>query len=165
LTLFILYTTTITTMTTINMDFGKIGDTSNEENITSLIYKRCLPWLNTKEIYLIPNGNYNSPQSIKLPELEQQEIREKLDKQTLFNIETIVQLIPKIKEYMIPRKYYNYKISSYGLKHIFERSMHTYCTNGEFILAMMIAGFIPKFSRSNSNIKTVNPYFKAKLKK
>lgn len=52
-----------------------------------------------------------------------------------------------------------YSISSYGLKHDFERDTGIYVSNGEFKGAMLTAGFKPV------NANELNWYFKIKLKK
>lgn len=46
----------------------------------------------------------------------------------------------------------NHRHSSYGLKHIYERVTGEYTTNGQFITAMLLAGF-------TAQMEGFNPYF------
>lgn len=57
------------------------------------------------------------------------------------NRETVELLRPEIKKYFAKIKSVNRNHSSYGLKHIVERHLGTYVSNGELIYAMHLEGY------------------------
>lgn len=59
-------------------------------------------------------------------------------------------LLTWIQERLAPYeiKSYNPNLSSYGLKHMFEREKDIYLTNGEYKGAMLSAGYVPKDENS-----------------
>ena len=57
------------------------------------------------------------------------------------NNKTIEQLRPVIKKHFSPAKTVYKGSSSYGLKHIAERHLDNYVSNGEFIYAMHMEGY------------------------
>jgi hypothetical protein len=87
------------------------------------------------------------------------------DKETQWNFKRV----EVMKEYIlnnwisVPPRSRKYTRSSYGLKHVLEESNWTedqdkYVANGEFILAMMCAGYMPGFQGLFSD--SPNCYFK-----
>ena len=82
-------------------------------------------------------------------------------KDTEFRVKQLASIIPLIIK---PRKTTNKKQTSYGMKHMFSHLLHDYCknnhsyiTNGEFIYAMITAGYQPIRCSDTSP----NCYFKA----
>lgn len=78
-------------------------------------------------------------------------------------IEELGWLIHFIRKHFQKQEYFNYKCSSYGLKHLVERCFKNkiHVSNGEFIAAMMLCGYRYKKVSDNSpncrfNIKKVN---------
>jgi hypothetical protein len=57
-----------------------------------------------------------------------------------------------IAEHWAPRKTLNTWHTSYGLKHVYEAAAGQYVTNGQFIVAMLLAGFTARMDH-------LNPYF------
>ena len=53
------------------------------------------------------------------------------------------ELLDWIERRMLPRKYMNYRHTSYGLKHIYQHESGNYVSNGQFKGAMITAGFVP----------------------
>ncbi len=70
-----------------------------------------------------------------------QDFTEDFDSSIFENNETIELLRPEIKKYFTKIKTANRNHSSYGLKHIAERHIGTYVSNGEFIYAMHLEGY------------------------
>jgi len=87
----------------------------------------------------------------ELPNEESQEVK----------IEELDDIIDFINTYFNMIKNINTKHSSYGLKHILERLMNKYISNGELITAMIICGYKYKRYRPNGlnchfNVGNVN---------
>lgn len=70
-----------------------------------------------------------------------QNFTEDFDSSIFENNETIELLRPEIKKYFAKIKTANKNHSSYGLKHIAERHIGTYVSNGELIYAMHLEGY------------------------
>ena len=67
-----------------------------------------------------------------------------------------------IRTRLTPRKSYNRKHSSYGLKHLFEED-NFYVTNGAFKGAMFASGYVPEFAQDTNwvfAISETSPAFK-----
>ena len=53
----------------------------------------------------------------------------------------IARLMQWIDQWLYPRRTINHQANSYYLKHLAERGISTYCSNGEFICAALLAGY------------------------
>lgn len=80
---------------------------------------------------------------------------ETFDKAPFVNNKIVTQIRPILAQYFQKTKTFYTGISSYGLKHIVERHIGLYVTNGELIYAMAMEGFEFKPNRINCyfNIK------------
>ncbi len=73
--------------------------------------------------------------------------RRRNEKGNKFNLDTqpaedqVTRCVEWLQLFATPRKTVNYKIGSYGLKHVVERWAGTYITNGAFLLAAHRAGY------------------------
>lgn len=116
----------------------------DHETIKKLIYSNFLPRLRKDGVILTQGGQYTvglNGYTQYMFDKDQAETKA----QTMFCIDDIIKVLGPIKEHMMPKKKYNINITSYGLKHKFER-VSSYISNGDFILAMMVCGFYPLFT-------------------
>ena len=107
----------------------------DHDAIKKRIYGEFLPLLREDGVNLTEGGHYIVGQNSYTQEMFDQD-QAKIEAQTLFCIDDIIKVIGIIKKHMKPRKTYNTKITSYGLKHKFER-MSSYISNGNFIMAIL----------------------------
>lgn len=67
------------------------------------------------------------------------------------NMNELEHIIKFIKTYLIQISYFNSKHSSYGIKHIVERCIGGYVSNGELIAAMLFCGYRYKIYNNGLN--------------
>lgn len=115
----------------------------DHETVKLRIYYEFLPRLRKKGINLNRGGHYIVGQNGYTQEMFDED-QAKTKAKTLFCIEDVIKVVGLINKHMKPRQRYNMKRTSYSLKHKFER-MSSYIANGDFILAMMVCGFEPRF--------------------
>ena len=66
--------------------------------------------------------------------------------------QNIAELMVWIDQWMAPRKTFNDMADSYYLKHVAERMLGHYCSNGEFICAALLAGYRHEHRDINPNV-------------
>lgn len=133
------------------------------QTIQTIIYYRCLPWLDRRNVFLVPLGNIGGTRARYFSPKQWATMIQKRRDQTLFDIDKIQRLLPLVREHLRAQKRYLYQKSSFTLQEVFEELLEEYVYNGEIILAMMLAGFMPKFTRGRQKKLGINAYFKARV--
>lgn len=129
------------------------------EEATRIVYDELIPACENKEVMLSGYGNHNATDSLcNLENYNTKKIRN-----SLFNVERIQKAFVSIPN--IVQSHSQYRIGSYGLKHVVERdpSHNEYIPNGELIAAMLLKGYKARFGKRNETIG-VNCEFQVKIK-
>ncbi|KAG4072778.1 hypothetical protein HA402_005255 [Bradysia odoriphaga] len=137
-------------------DFNQL---SLEEAI-NIIYEELIPACEEKGVLLSQYGNHAGGGTIVTLE----EYERKRECRNLFDLKRIQKAFVEIDEIIRPTS--DYKISSYGFKHIVEKHGFEpkYISNGDVIVTMLLKGYAARFGKRNEPIG-VNCEFKAAVLK
>jgi hypothetical protein len=127
-------------------------DTLSQEQASQILYHELVPFLEQRQIYLSQEGHH----SLVLGGIDPQYLELK-QAQELFDVAKVQSAFSVLQRVFIPQHRYNRNWSSYGLKHAFENVLDqlipdaiTYITNGDFIAAMLLKGFMTRFGRTQA---------------
>ena len=94
---------------------------------------------------LLHDGGYGSPRR----RCTQSRTAERAALLTPASVLTIDNVACWLALWIQPIQAINRRHTSYGLKHVYERMMGEYCSNGQFIVAALIRGYDADLSRYN----------------
>ncbi len=134
-------------------DFDKL----RLEEATNIVYEKIVPACEENRVLLSSNGNHNSTRSPEIKEYNEMKADKKLFDEE--SIQRIQKIFPFIAKHCQELSSYNEDNTSYGLKHFLEENAG-YCTNGEFIVAMLLHGYSARFGTDEMSI---NAHFKVQI--
>ena len=123
-------------------------ESASVEAMTEAIYGRVLPFLETRGVYLTWCGNHAKHRASGSDKYVTITTERKA-----FDVERIMQVYPALD-----RTLFETDGSSYRLKRIMvEEPMDKYITNGDFIMAMLVAGYTAVMTDDSVNCTFLPP--------